>query len=68
MKAWLAALVLLGNAATAWAADCPAALDFHMRPLLEDKPVHLCEAFRGSVVLIVKDTSQLPFVQQLLGR
>jgi glutathione peroxidase len=67
MKAWLAALVLLGNAATAWAADCPAALDFHMRPLLEDKPVHLCEAFRGSVVLIVNTASKCAYTPQYEG-
>jgi glutathione peroxidase len=70
MKAWLArmaALVLLGSTATAGAADCPAALDFHMRPLLDDKPVHLCEVFRGQVVLIVNTASKCVFTPQYEG-
>jgi hypothetical protein len=52
MKVWLATLMvaLLAGASQTVAADCPAALDFYQRPLLGDKPVHLCNEFRGRVL------------------
>ncbi len=69
MKTWLATLVvaLLAGAAPARAADCPAALDFYQRPLLGDKPVHLCEEFGGRVVLIVNTASKCGFTPQYDG-
>ena len=36
---------------------CPENLDFSFRPLLGDKPVHLCEAYAGKVVLVVNTAS-----------
>jgi len=53
MRVWMAkmmALALMGSATIAGAAGCPVALDFYKRPLLDEKPVHLCEEFRGRVV------------------
>ena len=70
MKTWvtrLAALALMGSATTAGAADCPAALDFYQRPLLGDKPVHLCEEFRGQVLLVVNTASKCAFTPQYEG-
>ena len=70
MKAWfakLAGVALFGMGTTAVAADCPPALDFHTRPLLEDKPVHLCDEFRGRVVLIVNTASKCAFTPQYDG-
>lgn len=69
MKAWLASIgviALLGSAAAA-AEECPAALDFYQRPLLGDKPVHLCEEFRGSVVLVVNTASKCAYTPQYEG-
>jgi glutathione peroxidase len=70
MKTWLskvAGVALLGHAALAGAADCPPALDFHMRPLLDDKPVHLCEVFGDQVVLVVNTASKCAFTPQYEG-
>ena len=69
MKTGLAALMaeLLVYVAAAGAADCPAALDFHQRPLLGDQPVHLCEEFSGRVVLIVNTASKCGFTPQYDG-
>jgi glutathione peroxidase len=70
MKTWvnrIAALALMGSATAAGAADCPAALDFYQRPLLGDKPVHLCEEFRGQVLLVVNTASKCAFTPQYEG-
>ena len=70
MKVWLVkmmALALLGGATTAAAADCPVALDFYKRPLMGEKPVHLCEEFRGQVVLIVNTASKCAYTAQYEG-
>lgn len=70
MKAWLAnmaAVVLLGATATSGAADCPVALDFHKRPLTENTPLHLCEVFRGQVVLVVNTASKCAYTPQYEG-
>jgi glutathione peroxidase len=61
------ALALLGGPAIVGAADCPVALDFHARPLLGDRPVHLCEEFRGRVVLIVNTASKCAYTPQYEG-
>ena len=69
MKTWMVTwmVVLLASTATAAEADCPAALDFYQRPLLGDKPVHLCEEFGGRVVLIVNTASKCGFTPQYDG-
>jgi len=71
MKGWLAAIAavtLLGSsAASAGLADCPAALDFYQRPLMGDRPVHLCEEFRGQVVLVVNTASKCAYTPQYEG-
>ncbi len=70
MKAWLvnlATLVLLSGATTAGAEQCPPALDFHKRPLLEEKPVHLCDLFRGQVILVVNTASKCAYTPQYGG-
>ena len=67
MRGWMAkmmALALMGSATIAGAADCPVALDFYKRPLLDEKPVHLCEEFRGRVVLIVNTASKCAYTPQ----
>jgi len=46
---------------------CPAALDFHKQPLAGKEPVHLCDAFRGKVVLIVNTASKCAFTSQYEG-
>ena len=65
--AWIALLGLPGGSALAQQADCPEALNFHVRPLLQKEPVHLCEAFRGSVVLVVNTASKCAFTPQYEG-
>ena len=55
------------SALPAGAVDCPAALDFYQRPLLGDKPVHLCEQFRGQVLLVVNTASKCAFTPQYEG-
>ena len=70
MKAYgeaMIAVLLMSSAAAAGAADCPAALDFYQRPLLGDKPVHLCEEFTGSVVLVVNTASKCAYTPQYEG-
>ena len=63
----IALLALLASVATAGAAGCPAALDFYQRPLLGDKPVHLCEEFQGQVVLVVNTASKCAYTDQYEG-
>jgi glutathione peroxidase len=56
----LSSPVMAGN-------DCPAVLDYHKRPLAGEKPVHLCEAFRGKVVLVVNTASKCAYTPQYEG-
>lgn len=44
--------------------ECPAVLDFHKKPLAATKPVHLCEAHAGKVVLIVNTASRCAYTSQ----
>ena len=55
------------DAAGAAKTTCPPALDFEVRPLTGNKPVHLCEAFRGKVVLVVNTASKCAFTPQYEG-
>jgi glutathione peroxidase len=66
---WLATVVagFLGGPVLAAEPECPAALDFRVRPLTGDSPVHLCEAFRGKVVLVVNTASKCAFTPQYEG-
>ena len=47
--------------------SCPAALDFYTRPLLGEQEQHLCELWRGRVVLIVNTASKCAFTPQYEG-
>jgi glutathione peroxidase len=70
MNGWLASIAvvaLLSSSAAAGSADWPAALDFHQRPLMADKPAHLCEAFRDQVVLVVNTASKCAYTPQYEG-
>lgn len=46
---------------------CPATLDFTLRELDGDKTVHLCEAYKGKVVIIVNTASKCGFTPQFEG-
>ncbi len=61
-------LICISNIAFAAPAEsCPEALDHYKRPLARDKKVHLCEAFKGKVVLIVNTASKCTFTSQYEG-
>ncbi len=60
----LPALLLLALPA-AWA--CPPTLDFTVRPLGEDRPVRLCEAYQNKVVLMVNTASKCAYTPQYDG-
>lgn len=62
-------LLLVLVLAPAWvrAEDCPPLLDHRYRPLAGTQPVHLCEAFRGKVLLIVNTASKCGFTPQYEG-
>ena len=59
-------LALAGSVSLAQA-DCPSTLDFHVRPLVGDEPVHLCERYAGKVVLVVNTASKCAFTPQYEG-
>ncbi len=61
----LLGLVLAGPPAAA--SSCPASLDFHLRPLGQSKPVHLCQEYAGKVVLVVNTASKCAFTPQYEG-
>lgn len=60
-------LWLLFSAAGAQATDCPATLDYHLRPLGQEQPAHLCEIMRGKVVLVVNTASKCAYTPQYDG-
>jgi glutathione peroxidase len=47
--------------------DCAASMDFTKRPLGGGESVHLCEAYRGKVVLIVNTASKCGYTPQYAG-
>lgn len=49
------------------AADCPASLDFKMRPLASDRTESLCERYAGKVLLVVNTASRCGFTPQYEG-
>jgi len=59
-------LLMLLTASVA-AHACPGSLDFSVRPLLEDKPVRLCDEYAGKVVLVVNTASRCGFTPQYAG-
>ena len=63
----LLVLGLGGSTAAAAAGACAPALDFHLRPLDGQEPVHLCQAHKGQVVLIVNTASKCAFTPQYEG-
>lgn len=64
-------IFLLALLSIAWraglAADCPASLDFRVRPLAGDRAVSLCERYAGKVLLVVNTASQCGFTPQYDG-
>ena len=67
MRLALIISVLMATPGLAATADCPATLDFHKRELAGEQVVHLCEAYRGKVVLIVNTASKCAFTSQYEG-
>ena len=63
------ALTLLAAilAAPLQAAECPALLDYSMKPLRGEQPVNFCEAYRGKAILAVNTASQCGFTPQFSG-
>ena len=72
-SAFLAIATLLacaGGSATATSSTgdaCAPTLDFEMRTLAGDERVHLCEAYRNQVVLVVNTASKCGFTYQYEG-
>lgn len=44
--------------------QCPATLDFTLRELDGDRKIHLCEEYKGKVILIVNTASKCGFTSQ----
>ncbi len=63
----LALLGTLGALSGTASAGCPSLLDHHVRPLAGEDTVHLCEAYRNQVVLVVNTASQCGFTPQYEG-
>ncbi|RMG34844.1 MAG: glutathione peroxidase [Gammaproteobacteria bacterium] len=47
--------------------NCPPLLDFSLRKLGGEEQVHLCEAYRGKVLLVVNTASRCAFTDQYEG-
>lgn len=69
-------LLALTLAAAAWLAPaspaqaevtCPDTLDYTFRALGEEREVHLCEAYRGKLVLVVNTASRCGYTYQYEG-
>lgn len=65
-RALLLALLLL-PVRIVLADDCPASLDFRMRPLAGDRAESLCERYKGKVLLVVNTASRCGFTPQYDG-
>ena len=65
--ALLSLLIWSGAGRAADTLPCPAALDFYKRPLLGEQDQHLCELWRGQVVLVVNTASKCAFTPQYEG-
>jgi glutathione peroxidase len=62
---WLFLLILPLHAALA--GDCPASLDFQVRPLASDRTESLCQRYAGKVLLVVNTASRCGFTPQYEG-
>ncbi len=51
----------------ALAGDCPASLNFQVRPLASDRTESLCERYAGKVLLVVNTASRCGFTPQYDG-
>lgn len=62
-------LLLMCSTASVQAEEmaCPAALDHTVNTLLENKPVNLCDTYKGKVVLIVNTASKCAYTYQYEG-
>lgn len=63
----LVGIMLLFLAPQVLAEDCPATLDFTLRPLAGKAQKSLCEQFAGKVLLVVNTASQCGFTPQYAG-
>ncbi|TLS73973.1 glutathione peroxidase [Mariprofundus erugo] len=59
---WL--MGLLFPTVLAAAEDCPPLLDYSVHTLVDHRPVRLCDAFRGRVLLVVNTASKCAFTPQ----
>jgi glutathione peroxidase len=60
-------IFLLMFSAVALSDECSATLDFSLRPLAQEQPQSLCEAYKGQVLLVVNTASQCGFTPQYKG-
>jgi glutathione peroxidase len=68
MPALIPLLILLVlSLRMAVAGDCPASLDFQVRPLASDRAESLCERYAGKVLLVVNTASRCGFTPQYDG-
>jgi len=63
----LLALLLSAPLPVTLAGDCPASLDFQIRPLASDQPESLCQRYAGKVLLVVNTASKCGFTPQYDG-
>ncbi len=47
--------------------SCPTLLDYHFKPLAGDGSQHLCESYRGKLILVVNTASQCGYTGQYAG-
>lgn len=64
----LIGVLIMFNVSAGYAAsDCPELLDYQLRLLDADREVHLCEEYRGKVLLVVNTASRCAFTGQYEG-
>lgn len=56
-----------GNILAKTSSDCPPLLDFEVRQLGSQERVHLCDTYRGKVLLVVNTASRCAFTGQYDG-
>jgi glutathione peroxidase len=62
---WL--VLLMAPPSATLAGDCPASLDFQVRPLASDGAESLCQRYAGKVLLVVNTASRCGFTPQYEG-
>ena len=60
-------ILLILSLPGALAKECPAILDFPLRPLASDRPESLCARYSGQVLLVVNTASRCGFTPQYEG-